>query len=181
MANDCPRDIPFATFLVWKANTFPIVRCFLWQCLHRSIPVREVLTARGINVSPLFPLCNDAAVSIIHTLRDFPQAQVFWDSLLPSIHPNLFYHTNLEDWLCINCASQQAFICWGITFPFGVWSLWLQCNKVVFRDNSIQKPLMTETLARASEFAFLGAHTKVRRPTASWHPHLENWFKLVKV
>ena len=97
MANDCPRDIPFATFWVWKANTFPIVRCFLWQCLHRSIPVREVLTARGINVSPLCPLCNNVAESIIHTLRDCPQAQVFWDSLLPPIHPNLFYNTNLED------------------------------------------------------------------------------------
>ena len=182
MANDCPRDIPFIGLWVWKANTFLKVRCFLWQCLHRSVLVREVLTAKVINVSPLCPLCKDAAESIIHTLRDCPHAQVFWDSLLPPAHPNLFYNTNLEDWLHTNWASQQASICWGIIFPFGVWSLWLRLNKVVFKDNSIQKPLITETLAKASEFAFLGAHTKVRRPTTSvqvrWHPPSENWFRL---
>ena len=83
---------------------------FLWQCLHKRIPIRKVLTARGINVSPLCPLCNDATESIIHTLRDCPQAQVFWDSLIPLVHSNLFYNTNLEDWLRTNSASQQASI-----------------------------------------------------------------------
>ena len=72
---------------------------------------------------------------------------------------------NIEDWLRTNCASNLASIsgisC-GIIIPFGVWSLWLRHNKVVFGNNPSHKPLMTETIAKAAEFAFLGAHTKAR-------------------
>ena len=74
LANDCPRDLPFAGTWVWKANTFPKVRCSLWQCLHRSILIREVSSARGINIPSHCPLCNDAIESIFHTLIDCPQA-----------------------------------------------------------------------------------------------------------
>ncbi|KAL0011149.1 hypothetical protein SO802_006257 [Lithocarpus litseifolius] len=108
MANDCPRDLPFAGAWVWKANTFPKVRCFLWQCLHRSIPVREVLSARGINITSLCPLCNDAIESIIHNLRDCPQARSFWESLLPPEYRSWFFDMNIEDWLRTNCASNLA-------------------------------------------------------------------------
>ena len=72
IATNCPHDLPFVGAWVWKANTFPKVRRFLWQCLHRSIPVREVLYARRINIPTLCPLCNDEIETIIHTLRDCP-------------------------------------------------------------------------------------------------------------
>jgi len=185
IAIDFPRDLPFTGAWVWKVNTFPKVRCFLWQCLHRSIPVREVLVARGINIPTLYPLYNDAIETIIHTLRDYPQARIFWDSLLPSNLSSWFYNINLGDWLHLNCASNLSFtsgISWGTLFPFGVWSLWLRQNKVVFGNNPNHKSLMTETLAKAAEFAFLGAHTKARRITTSiqvrWNAPPDRWFKL---
>ena len=77
---------------------------------------------------------------------------------------------NIEDWLRTNCASNLAStsgISCGIIFPFGVWSLWLRLNKVVFGNNPSHKPLMTETIAKAAEFAFLGAHTKARRSSTT--------------
>ena len=91
---------------------------------------------------------------------------------------------NIEDWLCTNCASNLAStsgISWGIIFPFGVWSLWLQRNKVVFGNNPSHKPLMTETIAKVAEFAFLGAHTKARCSLTTiqvqWYAPPDNWFK----
>ncbi|XP_075669726.1 uncharacterized protein LOC142639425 [Castanea sativa] len=66
-----------------------------------------------------------------------------------------------SSWLRINCALQQksfSGINWGIVFPFGIWSLWLWRNKVVFRDTSSRRPLKAETLARAVAFAFLGVN-----------------------
>ena len=176
----------FAGAWVWKANTFPKVRCFfLWKCLHRSIPIREVLSARGINIPSLCPLCNDAIESIFHTLRDCPQARSFWESLLLPKYRSWFYNMNIEDWLRTNCASNLAYtsgISWGIIFLFGVWSLWLRRNKVVFGNNPSHKPLMTETIAKAAEFAFLGAHTKVRCSLTTiqvqGYAPLDNWFKL---
>ena len=60
---------------VWKTSTLPKIKCFLWQCCHLSIPVRETLASRGMNISNLCPLCNNEAESIIHMLRDFPLAR----------------------------------------------------------------------------------------------------------
>nr|POE82533.1 putative ribonuclease h protein [Quercus suber] len=40
-------------------------------------------------------------------LRDCPHSRLFWDSLAIPIQPDLFYGSNLEVWLRINCVSQQ--------------------------------------------------------------------------
>ncbi|XP_075650954.1 uncharacterized protein LOC142621553 [Castanea sativa] len=32
---------------VWEVLTLPKIKCFLWQCAHQSIPVRDVFTERG--------------------------------------------------------------------------------------------------------------------------------------
>ena len=92
---------------------------------------------------------------------------------------------NIEDWIRTNCASNLAStlgISWGIIFPFGVWILWLRHNKVMFGNNPSHKPLTTETIAKATEFAFLGAHTKVRCSLTTiqvqGYAPLDNWFKL---
>nr|POE98331.1 hypothetical protein CFP56_72897 [Quercus suber] len=43
------------------------------------------------------------AETIVHYLRDCPLAKSFWNSFNPPIHPNLFYGTNVLNWLRINC------------------------------------------------------------------------------
>lgn len=86
-------------------TTVPKIKCFLWQCLHKSIPSREVLIARGLNIPLSCPLgCNEVE-SIIHILRAYPQARAFWDSFSPPLPPNIFYGTNLLDCLRTNCTS----------------------------------------------------------------------------
>ena len=108
MDND---NYPYRSFTrqwVWKTITLPKIKCFLWQCLHKSIPVKEVLTARGLNVPLCCPICNSATKSILHMLRDCPQVRAFWDSFPPRIHSNLLYGAKLLDWLKINCSSHKA-------------------------------------------------------------------------
>lgn len=161
MTDENLHSRPFTGGWVWKANTYPKIRCFLWQCLHKSIPVRGVLVARGVNTPTLCPLCNNASESIVHMLRDCSQACLFCDSLGIPIQHDLFYGLNFEAWLRINYASQQksfSGINGGIVLPFGIWSLWLWRNKVVFRDTSSRRPLKAETLVRVAEFAFLGVN-----------------------
>nr|POE80558.1 putative ribonuclease h protein [Quercus suber] len=54
--------------------------------------------------------------------------------------------------------------------------------EVVFRDTAAQRPLKSDTIARATEFAFLGVNGKVKRSVVFvqlwWHPPPENWYKL---
>ncbi|KAK7845491.1 putative ribonuclease h protein [Quercus suber] len=166
-------------------TTVPKIKCFLWQCLHKSIPSRDVLIARGLNIPHSCPLgCNEVE-SIIHILRDCPQARAFWDSFSPPLPPNIFYGTNLLDWLRINCTSHQrssSNIPWSYLFPFSVWCLWLRRNKVIFRESSTCKSLMEETISKATEFTFLGVNERARRPQTiiqvQWFSPLERWFKL---
>ena len=84
---------------VWKTIALPKIKCFLWQCIHKSIPAREVLDARGLVVPISCPLCNAEVESIIHILRDCPLAKEFWNSFPIPIHSCTFYGTNLLDWL----------------------------------------------------------------------------------
>ena len=53
---------------------------------------------------------------------------------------------------------------------------------MIFRDHTTLKPIMTETLAKVLEFAFLGLNERQKRATSSikvhWLPPPENWFNL---
>ena len=90
---------------VWRTSTIPKIRCFLWQCLHKSIPAREVLNVRGLNTPLSCPICCNEVESIIHILRDCSQSRAFWDSF-----PLLFFPT-----------YSMVQICWigyKLTVPF---------------------------------------------------------------
>lgn len=43
---------------VWKVTTIPRIKFFLWLCYHKSIPTREVLGSRGINLDTACELCG---------------------------------------------------------------------------------------------------------------------------
>lgn len=119
----------YETFMgnwVWKTITLPKIKCFLWQCIQKSIPAREVLGARGLAIPISCSLCHTKVESIIHLLRDCPLAKEFWNSFPIPIHCNTFYGTSLLEWLRINCTNHQVSlfgISWSILFPFGVWCL----------------------------------------------------------
>lgn len=53
---------------------------------------------------------------------------------------------------------------------------------MVFKNHITRTSLMTETLAKASEFAYLGLNDRVRRSIipiqVRWFPPTDNWFKL---
>ena len=62
-----------------KLQTLPKIKMFLWKCLHSSLPVRAVLTHRGISGLGGCDSCIEGEESIIHVLRDCPTAKKFWE------------------------------------------------------------------------------------------------------
>ena len=73
------------------------------------------------------------------------------------------YGSSLVNWLRSNCNSNACShlgISWYVIFPFGVWSIWLHRNKVVFRGNDPPKLNSYEVITKAAEFAFLGVNGK---------------------
>ena len=69
-------DTPFQGQWIWKLDILPKIANFLWLCFHSSIPVRDVLVARGINCDRVCLVCNCQDETIVPLLRDCEVAQV---------------------------------------------------------------------------------------------------------
>ena len=109
---------------VWKLDTLPRIKTFIWQCLHDSIGVGECLVRRCIKDSATCLLCQREPESILHRLKDCEVAKLTWGQW--GIHEyNNFYEGNLSSWLEKNCkfignrvGSQPP---WSMVFPFPIW------------------------------------------------------------
>uniref|UniRef100_A0A2N9GVI8 Reverse transcriptase domain-containing protein n=1 Tax=Fagus sylvatica TaxID=28930 RepID=A0A2N9GVI8_FAGSY len=62
---------------IWKVRTRPRILFFLWQCYHLSVPIRETLATRGINIPTFCPRCLGPNESLLHVLRDCPDSIAF--------------------------------------------------------------------------------------------------------
>ena len=184
--DNCEAGQSFSGDWIWRVQSLPKIKCSFWQCCHHSIPVRAILSRRGIDIPFLCPMCNNAPETITHTLRDCPMAQMFWNSLNPPIPRSLFYGASLLNWLKLNCQSSKistnSSIDWSILFPFALWSLWLHRNSVAFDRAHNHQDLKAETLAKATKFLYLGINGKQVRTKQKiqvrWQCPPPNWFKL---
>ena len=149
---------------IWKVPKIPKIKCFLWQCQLNSISVRTTLAARGMHVTPLCHFCEGSAETIVHVLRDCCVARNIWTSLLPPMSDSLFFGLHLNDWLRLNCCKMDTHsssgIRWEIIFSFGVRTLWLHRNRVLFRNERAQDILKPDVLSKAVEFAYVGINEK---------------------
>nr|POE77134.1 putative ribonuclease h protein [Quercus suber] len=76
--------------------------------------------------------------------------------------------------------------CWAfcgvLCSLFGIWSIWLHWNNVIFINDPPHKPLLAGTLATATEYVVLGINGRLRRSFSSiqvkWLCPPKNWFKL---
>ena len=66
---------------VWKLDTIPRVKTFIWQCLHNSIGVGECLVKWCSSESDICPLCQRELESILHRLRDCETSKQTWERL----------------------------------------------------------------------------------------------------
>jgi len=55
---ELPKPLPFTDCWIWRLDTLPKIKRFFWLCNHGSVPVRQVIKARGINCNGICPLCS---------------------------------------------------------------------------------------------------------------------------
>ncbi|KAF3952302.1 hypothetical protein CMV_022124 [Castanea mollissima] len=124
---------------------------------------RSVLAGRGMAVLDSCMLCDEGPENVIHILKDCYTAHELWDSF-PPLPTTVFYETNLVDWLRLNCNSTKRYavanLNWGTVFSFGIWSLWLRRNGVLFRGESPSCNLRKEVTSKATEFTYVGVNGK---------------------
>ena len=99
---------------IWKFDTLPKIRHFIWLCFHNSALIRQVINARGINCNMRCALCQDQEEYIIHLLRDFLVAINLWKKIgTPQSLVN-FIQLSLLDWIKENCLYSNQILANGI-------------------------------------------------------------------
>ena len=96
-------DTPlFSSRWIWKLDTLPKIKTFLWMCHHNRIGVRSCLVMRGVAIEDLCPICQRVPKSIIHATRDCEWVKGIWMQLGVSASNQDFWLSNLQDWINLN-------------------------------------------------------------------------------
>lgn len=125
-----PLNPPTSHFSwIWKVKAPPKFIIFIWLCSYNSIPVREVLDSRGLNLDQRCPICKSGLESISHLLRECPHSISFWNQLGPpsSLIQSLvclfqigFTPTAPSRWFLGNTVSLGTFSSCLVFGPYGL-------------------------------------------------------------
>ncbi|XP_022568759.2 uncharacterized protein LOC111211768 [Brassica napus] len=137
---------------VWKLQTTPKIKLFIWKALHGALPVSEALKARGINTDGQCKRCN-MPESIDHLLFHCSYARQVWESA--PVSPSIEYSGSIDlrnNWssFCSRKSLPPTGVSTGALAPWITWQLWLARNKLVFEGKIIT---VEETISRASACA----------------------------
>ena len=139
---------PYSASWVWKVDTLPRIKYFLWMCGHNSIGVKSGLVKRGVLEDDCCPICHEESETILHVLWDCPQTRLVWAQLGIQEANQRFWGSDLQDWLNWNGRQSGKSIMgnlpWCTTFPFATWNIWKRRNSIVFRNNSCNPNLSSE-------------------------------------
>ncbi|KAL0003809.1 hypothetical protein SO802_011370 [Lithocarpus litseifolius] len=99
---------PFNYAWIWKLQTLPRIKTFLWLCTHNSIGVKVCLAKRGVVVDELCLICQREPESIIHAIRDCAWVKAVWVQLGVSISNQAFWMSNLQEWISLNGKTNSS-------------------------------------------------------------------------
>lgn len=149
---------PFNSGWIWKLETLPKIKTFLWRCQHNSIGVKSCLARRGMDVDEACPICQREPKSIIHAIRDCAWVKDVWLQLDVSTANQEFWTSNLQDWVNLNgkanCSRAQGKPPWKIIYSFAVWSIWRNRNMAVFNRERVNLNLSQDIMNQVLEFIY---------------------------
>ena len=180
------RDEAFSGKWIWSVHTLPRIQFFIWRCMHNSIGVRETLARRGIAVDTTCPLCNIAAESAAHALRDCHVVKALWYQLGVCQSNSNFFTQDLRSWLKSNATAKsnqsQRGLHWNTLFPFAIWLIWKHRNQVVFKNRGANPTLANMIIMQATEFFHCVSCQRNNRrlviKQVRWERPGEGWLKL---
>ena len=181
------EEVPkFSASWLWKANTLPRIKTFIWMCAHNCIGVRSCLMRRGVCAEAMCPICQEAEESILHALRDCPWAKAVWNRLGRLEVDQVFWNSELLDWLSRNGNKRSTSVTlkppWEILFLFTVWNIWKSRNNFVFQRKRLNQQLHMEVLKQSYEFLHCIASPRVMTQRCvkriRWEKPPDGWMKL---
>lgn len=123
---------------VWRENTSPKLKLFLWKLCRGALPLRANLQGRGIITTGTCPHCNNPETTY-HLFFSCPFALQVWDLVPFQARPNFSHASSLHECFLI----MSTCICLPPTglssnlFSWVLWGLWTTRNMLIFENRAI--------------------------------------------
>ncbi|KAF7821084.1 Ribonuclease H-like protein [Senna tora] len=92
---------------------------------------------RGFTDNDICKRCGQSSESAIHAIRDCPVVSGLWKSLVHTRYYNIFFTSNLQDWILCNLSKNMGYeedLDWSSKFGITCWLVWKQRNQWVFNE-----------------------------------------------
>lgn len=175
---------------IWKTNTAPKLKTFLWKVLSEALPVAELIRNRGMKVDGLCQICGDAEESINHLLFTCTYARHIW-ALSDIPHPETgFNQTSLYaniNYLLELKKPREGWCELRRQWPWILWTIWKSRNHLLFQGNTLSPMEAVEKaksdeeewrLAQEVEMEVEGGQQERPIKTGNsprWRPPLSEW------
>ncbi|KAK9010379.1 hypothetical protein V6N11_036890 [Hibiscus sabdariffa] len=120
---------------IWKLQVQQRVRVFLWLVLHQRIMTNVERKRRNLATSDVCARCQSEIETIVHVLRDCPQARQVWEAVVVPAQLATFFSLPFSDWI-LQCVTNVANVGtgderWAARFATVCWLIWKQrCNTI---------------------------------------------------
>lgn len=124
-----PHSTSMASEWIWKLNTQPKLKFFIWLLWCDSLPQRELLYKRRIIDTPVCLFCQSSPKTSLHTLRDCCKPVQVWALLDTS--QDIWVGRSTQEWLgCMKSQSGEfRGLHWKSFFPSVYFEIWKEMNK----------------------------------------------------
>lgn len=129
---------------VWKLQSSPKIKHFLWRCLNNALPVAANMVYRHIGKDKRCSRCDGEAESVNHLLFQCPYARLVWVVAQVHIPPagrwseslfaNLYWVLNQKTKYPTEEVDEEF-------VPWLLWRLWKNRNEFVFRGRDCPTPI----------------------------------------
>lgn len=120
--------------MVWRLNTVPKVRLFVWKVFHNILPTRFLLASRGILQSSSCCMCGYQMETCDHALFGCPFSKAVWDFFLVSCPESPISEVSaLSFWSWLGSGDSSSLLSLAVIL---MWLLWQNRNAVLHNEAS---------------------------------------------
>ncbi|XP_013690321.2 uncharacterized protein LOC106394286 [Brassica napus] len=126
---------------VWKVNTAPKIKIFMWRALSNALGVSEECIARGMKVDSRCQRCGEEGESINHVLFTCPAARLVWaTSGFPFLQRSFEYRSLYENFSHLLDTGKDSRVPKDVScsFPWILWMLWKNKNTFNFEGKEYE-------------------------------------------
>ncbi|GLT57509.1 hypothetical protein SLA2020_304770 [Shorea laevis] len=158
----------------WNPLAPKKVSAFMWQSLHRRIPTKDNLIARGIlkeESQAICNMCGSCIESVDHLLLNCTHAYKLWTKCFRWWGLNYVMHCNFEKAFQQHGGmpkQKKQSGGWEIVWFAVVWSLWLCRNEYLFKNTEIDEEKLFALVQTRSYHWITGRARQVKFSLTDW-------------